>query len=394
MRLFGRNDLVLLGGLTLALFVVFSRPLARLLDYAQGLDQSHGLRLLPALIILATVFIVHQIRKRKESRAEAHDAAQTARLATERAVEMARVVAFGQALARSLDENSIRAAASLHLPILAPGRDAWTMILSGNEWSLLSSAGDVSVAERERSARLALGEVDPTPGTTSADVCFPLIVAGRPMGVLGISPEPPLSDHQRSILAASAALLAVSLKNAELFREVHESSVRDGLTGCFTRKHGLEVMDAELRRARRSRTPSSVTMFDLDRFKEINDRHGHLCGDAVLSHVGARMKAVLRGSDLKCRYGGEEFLVLLPDTPLAGARRVAESLRHDIEAHPVHWNGETIRVTASFGVTDVAAGEIDTLAVLARADGALYRAKQAGRNCLRIDEHHEILADP
>src|SRR5215216_6455929 len=130
-------------------------------------------------------------------------------------------------------------------------------------------------------------------------------------------------------------------------------------------------------------------MFDLDHFKAINDRYGHLCGDAVLAQVGQRMKAVLRGSDVKCRYGGEEFLVLLPDTPLAGGRRVAESLRRDIEEHPVHWNGETIRITASFGVTNVAAGEIDPLTILARADGALYRAKQAGRNRVHITEYDE-----
>jgi diguanylate cyclase (GGDEF)-like protein len=68
-------------------------------------------------------------------------------------------------------------------------------------------------------------------------------------------------------------------------------------------------------------------MFDLDFFKDVNDKHGHLCGDAVLAAVGSRMNAVLRGSDLKCRYGGEEFLILLPDAPLAGARRVAETLR-------------------------------------------------------------------
>jgi diguanylate cyclase (GGDEF)-like protein len=127
-------------------------------------------------------------------------------------------------------------------------------------------------------------------------------------------------------------------------------------------------------------------MFDLDRFKTINDRWGHLCGDAVLATVGQRMNAVLRGSDVKCRYGGEEFLVILPDTPLEGAQNVAEMLRREFELYPVTWNDETVSVTASFGLTSVTPGETDLLAVIGRADAALYRAKQAGRNCLRISE--------
>ena len=124
-------------------------------------------------------------------------------------------------------------------------------------------------------------------------------------------------------------------------------------------------------------------MFDLDHFKAINDRHGHLCGDAVLAAVGSRMKAVLRGGDVKCRYGGEEFLILLPDTPASGAMHVAETLRRDIQEHPVQWQGNTIAMSASFGVTTAAPGELDGLAVLARADSALYGAKQSGRNCVR-----------
>jgi diguanylate cyclase (GGDEF)-like protein len=96
------------------------------------------------------------------------------------------------------------------------------------------------------------------------------------------------------------------------------------------------------------------------------------------------MKDVLRGSDLKCRYGGEEFLVLLPETPLQGARRVAETLRREIAERPVPWAGEPLTITASFGLTQVLPGEISLQAVIARADAALYRAKQEGRNCVRV----------
>jgi diguanylate cyclase (GGDEF)-like protein len=143
-------------------------------------------------------------------------------------------------------------------------------------------------------------------------------------------------------------------------------------------------IDAELRRARRNQMPVTVIMFDLDHFKDVNDRYGHLCGDAVLSAVGKRMKEVLRGSDLKCRWGGEEFLVLLPETPLHGARRVADTLRREIADRPIPWAGEGLTMTASFGVAQTLPGEVNVEAVIARADQALYRAKDDGRNCVRI----------
>ena len=385
MRLIGRNDLFLLLGLTLALFAIFSGPLGRVLDYAHQIDQSRGLQLLPGLVILAVVFMFHQLRKRHEMRAEALSAAAEARQATARAAEMERLVSLGQSLARSLDPEAIRAAALEHLPTLAGDRAAWAMTRTGGLWQPLA-LGDTRVAEREMAARRALGEADPASALAQTEVCFPMIVGGTPVGVLGVAGSPPLTEHQRTVLAAAAALLAVSLKNAELFAEVHENSVRDSLTGCFIRKHAMEVMDGELRRARRSHLPLSLVMFDLDHFKEINDRFGHLCGDAVLAAVGQRMNAVLRGSDLKCRYGGEEFLILLPDTPLAGAHRVSETLRREFEEHPLRWNDVDIAFTASFGITAISPGEVDASLIIGRADAALYRAKEEGRNCVRAAE--------
>ncbi|HEY6617677.1 MAG TPA: GGDEF domain-containing protein, partial [Vicinamibacterales bacterium] len=165
----------------------------------------------------------------------------------------------------------------------------------------------------------------------------------------------------------------------------------DGLTGCFNRAHALEVLDAEIRRARRSKLPLSLIIFDLDNFKGINDRHGHLCGDAVLAAIGARMKSELRGSDLKCRYGGDEFMVILPDTPLGGARQVSENLRQAMESQPITWNSEHVRITASFGVAVVNPTDQDPLAAVARADAALYRAKEHGRNDVQVEDQPPAL---
>jgi diguanylate cyclase (GGDEF)-like protein len=108
--------------------------------------------------------------------------------------------------------------------------------------------------------------------------------------------------------------------------------------------------------------------------------------------VGQRMKAILRGSDIKCRYGGEEFLVLLPETPVTGARRVAEMLRRDFEEHPVQWNDQAVMITASFGITEIVPGEIDAQVIIGRADAGLYQAKQSGRNCVRLIDEQEAIA--
>jgi diguanylate cyclase (GGDEF)-like protein len=393
MRLIGRNDLFLLLGLTAALFAIFSRPLARALDWAREIDRSWGLQLVPGLVILAVVFTFHQVRKRHEMRVQALASAAAARLATER---VERLVTFGKALGEALDHAAIGIVVRDYLPSLAEGRGAWAMALSSGTWRPLAVVADRSLTECELSARRALGEEPDEADPVLSDVCFPMMVGKQPVGVVGVTYQ--VTGHQRTVLAAAAALLAGALKNAELFEVVHENSVRDSLTGCFNRQHAMEILDVELRRARRTKHPLSLMILDLDHFKTINDRFGHLCGDAALSSVGLRMQAVLRASDVKCRYGGEEFLLLLPETTLAGAQHVAEVLRHDLEKHPIPWqkrgsDAVEVRITASIGVTAVVPGEVDPTAVIARADAALYRAKEQGRNRVCVAAPSESLSD-
>jgi len=376
MRILGRNDAFLLGGFAIAVWVVSSRQLGTLLDRAREIDHSRGLQLVPGLVILAVVFLIHQIRKREEIGREAS-------VATMRAAEMDRLVQFGKALAQSLDSSSIRSATVEHLPIIASGRKVWAITRCGGEWIELTPIDPAARAAVERAAAHTMGDADVAIEPALEVYCIPLVAGGEPVGAIGVMPTPPLTDTECAALAAAAALLGPSAKNAELYSEVHENSVRDALTCCFNRRHSLQVLDSELRRARRSHGAFSLVMLDLDHFKTINDRFGHLCGDAVLAHVGQRMKAVLRGSDTKCRYGGEEFLILLPDTPLPGARRVAEMLRKDLEQRPVRFNDQMLVVTASFGIAEIIAGEDTANSIIARADAALYQAKQNGRNCVR-----------
>lgn len=406
MRFFGRQDVLLIAALTTALVIVFSSPISRALDYAREIERQSGLTLMPALGLLVGAFFFHLYRRSHLQQAKAEAAAVAAKQADERAEELERLVVFGQALGRSLDFDSLRVSVAQHLPPIAGTHQVWVLVQQGPEWHALT--GDTRGAEEVlqwgdlAEQLLASG---PDKATDAADskllresgraIGFPLIVGGKAVGVLGVRPDDGmLAADRRRIIDSAAAILALSIKNAQLFREVKDNSVKDPITGCFTRGHAIDVIDAELRRARRSQTPVSLIMFDLDHFKDVNDRYGHLCGDAVLSTVGKRMREVLRGSDLKCRYGGEEFLVLLPETPLHGARRVAETLRREIAERPVPWAGDALAITASFGLAQTMPGEVNVQAVIARADQALYRAKDDGRNCVRIAaESATLIAD-
>jgi diguanylate cyclase (GGDEF)-like protein len=147
----------------------------------------------------------------------------------------------------------------------------------------------------------------------------------------------------------------------------------------------MEMLEGSLRRASRTGLQVSVLMIDLDGFKAINDRYGHLPGDTVLSAVGARLHRMLRQSDVRCRLGGDEFLVILPDTPIEDALRVAESVRNAIEALEVRSVRGTIRISASIGVASSIPGDpLSVTAFVDRADVALYRAKQDGRNAVQV----------
>ena len=392
MNLVSRQDRVLLGGLAVALVVVFAKPIRYLLDLARDVEESSGLALVPALIILTAVFLFHQQGKRQEAKARASVAEADALQAGTRAAEMERLVTFGQALGRSLDLEAIRDVVSQHLPKLAGTDEAWVLLREGSQWHALVGTVRESRREIERvrvqvaeRAFLAEGSWQSDAIAAEGYLCLPLTAGGHPVGVLGVPDSAgPFTDSRQRVLAMAGALLAISLRNAQLFHELRENSLRDGLTGCFNRTHALDVIDTELRRARRSQMPVSLILFDIDHFKDVNDHHGHLCGDAVLAAVGAKMREVLRGSDLKCRYGGEEFLVLLPETPLEGAKRVADTLRRELADMPIAWKGEQVNVTASFGVSVALPSEIDPQAIIGRADAALYRAKDQGRNCVRL----------
>lgn len=185
-----------------------------------------------------------------------------------------------------------------------------------------------------------------------------------------------IRTHQGGTVG-SAALIRDITEEKRLEDRLRRLSTTDGLTGLFNRRHLDETLATEMERALRYNSPLSIMMFDVDHFKRFNDEHGHDQGDRVLQALAQSLQEHVRKVDMPCRYGGEEFLAILPGTDQAGAIIVAERLRHSIEQMTV----DGLRVTISVGVATIPALDVRRPELLIEAaDRALYRAKRAGRN--------------
>lgn len=168
---------------------------------------------------------------------------------------------------------------------------------------------------------------------------------------------------------------------AQFQRELYESATKDALTTLFSKRYFLDQLDVEFNFHKRTGKPLSIIMCDIDFFKKINDSYGHLAGDAVLRDLGRMLLNILRKGDLAGRYGGEEIIFFLRETPLPGAMSFAERIRKIIESHPFIYEGQKIPVTVSMGVAASVNNNFSSIGDLIKsADGFLYKAKQSGRN--------------
>jgi diguanylate cyclase (GGDEF)-like protein len=389
LRISGRHDSLLLGGFAFALLMIFQRTIQQGLEVARDIERIYGVALVPALLVLTVMFVFHQTAKRREGKAEAASAAHEAMLARARTQELEQLMLFGQALAQALNTETLREAVWRHLPALSEGADAWVLLRSAAGWERLTDtgcsrwpAGEIEYVA-DYLATQPMERAEQGVGLThGGHTCFVMIVSARAIGVVGVPTHETRGSALRKV-GAAAALLTIAARNAQLFADVRENSVKDDLTGCVNRGHGVEMLEGELVRARRAGTPLSIVLFDVDHFKRINDRFGHLCGDRALAAVGQRLRQVLRRSDIRCRYGGDEFMVVLPETPGTGAVRVAEWLRGEIEHIDIEVAGDRIPVTVSVGVAESRGGDMTADGLIERADQALYRSKADGRNCVR-----------
>jgi diguanylate cyclase (GGDEF)-like protein len=207
----------------------------------------------------------------------------------------------------------------------------------------------------------------------------PLVFSGEAIGVLCVeSPRPGAYtvDHL-SVFTTIAQQAAVALENARNF----QLATVDQLTGLHLRDFFFRKLEEEQVRARRYGSTFTVLMLDLDRFKEINDQMGHLAGDRYLQRVGEVIRETMRAADVPCRYGGEEFCVLLPETDLDGAMRIAERIRTRVATLEMRTGDEVLRATISIGIATYPADYPGTIqGLVEKADQALYTAKQKGRD--------------
>jgi diguanylate cyclase (GGDEF)-like protein len=215
---------------------------------------------------------------------------------------------------------------------------------------------------------------------TQSEMCVPLIFFGQKLGVLALDSAAKDSFEVEDIrpLESVADICAAAIQNANYFERMRQLAYVDGLTGIHNRRYFEMRIIEELERALRFQGRMAVIMVDIDHFKRLNDEFGHLLGDEVLRCVAGIMKQQLRKVDMVCRYGGEEFAVVVPETTGDNAMLVAEKLRRQVESHP--FPGVPRPVTISCGVADYPLHGVTRDEVVAAADGALYRAKQTGRN--------------
>jgi diguanylate cyclase (GGDEF)-like protein len=386
-RLITRHDTSLAVALIVSAFVLFHQPLRFLVDAAGEAERQYHIDLIPSLLLLGVVFAFHQYRKRQEAHADARAASAEAAQERIRAEELERLVGLSRAVAMASDFTRLSQALWRFLPKLTGDRSLWLMICHQGCWDvLLRDSEDRRPAEQlealaERVLIAAAGRGSDAMCVPFEDLtCFPLMVGGHPAGMLLVRNAPPLTTQSCRALEAAAAMTAIAVRNVQTLIETRDNSLRDGLTGCFNRAHAVDTLKSELRRATRKGAPLSMVMFDVDHFKQVNDTYGHIAGDQLLAEVGRRLDELLRTTDVKCRYGGDEFLILLPDTPAAGARRVAESIRQHMSDIVLRTGDAEVRVTVSVGVACAEREELDATSFIARADRALYSAKRAGRD--------------
>jgi diguanylate cyclase (GGDEF)-like protein len=227
----------------------------------------------------------------------------------------------------------------------------------------------------------------------SGYLCVPLAAQGEVVGVLTIDGEHAPAPAERRIALAAGEQLALALANLRLQETLRTQSIRDPLTGLFNRRYLEASLERELMRAARGSLPLTVLMLDIDHFKRFNDSHGHEAGDAMLSKFAEVLRRTIRNDDIACRYGGEEFTILLLETDVDAALQRAEQIREAVAAMSVeHRHGQLPHVTTSIGCAVFPHVGHTTDELLRRADEALYLAKRAGRDRVVVSEVAEELA--
>jgi len=266
-------------------------------------------------------------------------------------------------------------------------------------WTEDVSDKRVSIRDNSRLAKLLRGDTEEV-STVPGEELIPLRGRKRLIGVLQVFFEEDerllfaesgtVKEEQRDILITLADILALTIVNLRLFKQVERQSVVDQLTGVHNRRYFDRKMAEEMDRVRRYERDLSLIYLDMDNLKEINDELGHDQGDLVLKEIARLIHESSRRIDVVCRWGGDEFILILPETSLAEAKSKAENIRALIARHPfpridTGAEGEPVTVSVSVGVANLDHGETDPASLFKKVDEAMYRAKQMGKN--RVEVH-------
>jgi diguanylate cyclase (GGDEF)-like protein len=221
-------------------------------------------------------------------------------------------------------------------------------------------------------------------------VCIPLTAQGEALGILHLQPRRAgteksvptgFRENERKLAVLLAEQIGMALGNLKLRERLRNQSIRDPLTGLFNRRYLEESLEREMSRATRDKASVAIIMLDIDHFKEFNDTYGHQAGDAALRTMADFLKKTIRGQDIVCRYGGEEFALVFGGSSVEGAHERAEALRERIKNLEIHHGGQLLRsITASMGVALFPDHGLSVSDVLRSADQALYCAKREGRD--------------
>jgi diguanylate cyclase (GGDEF)-like protein/PAS domain S-box-containing protein len=221
-------------------------------------------------------------------------------------------------------------------------------------------------------------------------LCLPLMAQGELLGVLHLQLDPAetgkegraaVSEPRQRLATTLADHIALALSNLKLRDTLRHQAIHDPLTGLFNRRYMEEFLDQELQRADRSRYTVGVIMLDIDHFKQLNDTYGHAAGDSVLRHLGQFLREHIRGGDVACRYGGEEFVLILPEALLEHVYERAALLRESVKQLRIMHEGQAVDpITLSLGVASFPMHGSDAEQLLRSADLALYQAKAEGRD--------------
>lgn len=227
-------------------------------------------------------------------------------------------------------------------------------------------------------------------GITTRYACaYALKVEEMPLGHLKLMRNHLFSDNEIKMLETLLCSLIYPLKNATLYKRALNLAFTDPLTKAYNRASFDDALQREINLANRKSNHLSIIFLDIDLFKSVNDDYGHECGDIALISVANSIKDTLRSTDVVFRYGGEEFVVLLNDTPVDGAKIISERIRQNIENHTIAYGMDVIKLTVSLGISSLRGNDTPD-SLVKRADAAMYQAKKLGRNQVQVEASAQL----